>query len=176
MIAYVALLRGINVSGQKMIAMKDLRALCESEGFSGVRTYLQSGNVHFESAGKPAALRKQIEAAVAKRFGFDVPTLVIPRESLAGVIAANPFATDSTKDPERFYVGFLMGDPTPELLSTFTLPAGDAGTCYLAGQIAYLHLPAGYGTSKLNNNYLERKLKVAITTRNWKTVNALATG
>lgn len=174
MIPYVALLRGINVSGQKSMPMKDLKALCEELGFQAVRTYLQSGNVLFTSMSRDtASMRGALEAAILERFGFDVPALVLPRAGLANVVSENPFAS-AGGDGANLYVAFLYSSPLAELLEALALPPGEE--CHIAGTIAYLRLPAGYGVSKLNNNFLERKLKVIATTRNWKTVKALATG
>lgn len=172
---YIALLRGINVSGQKKILMADLRDLCASLGLANVRSYLQSGNVIFESAEADLiVLAEQLEAAIAARYGFVVSVLLRKPEDLVRVLAQNPFLAEADGESGRHYVTFLASTPDPALVQTLTVPNGETGRFAIGREELFLYVPDGYGRTKLSNAFFERKLKVAATTRNWKSVNALA--
>jgi uncharacterized protein (DUF1697 family) len=114
MARYIALLRGINVGGNKKVPMAQLRALVEGLGFTDVETLLQSGNVVFTSKAKkkPALLEKQLEQAIEAEFGFDVSVLVRTRDELAAAIEANPLE-GAEAAPSKFLVTFLSGAPDP---------------------------------------------------------------
>lgn len=174
---YVALLRGINVGGNKRVAMADLRAWLEAIGLEQVRTYVQSGNAVFESrqAGKaPAAtIERKIEKKIEKQAGFPVRVVVRSREELRKVLERNPFLKRAAVDSAKLHVTFLaesVGAPGREKL--MGLPRG-GDELEIAGSELFLHCPNGYGSSKLGNNVLEKAAGTAATTRNWRTVNAL---
>jgi uncharacterized protein (DUF1697 family) len=168
---YVALLRGINVSGQKIILMELLRKAFEKKGFKEVRTYLQSGNVIFDSP-KPV-LARAIEKLVLDDFGFEVTVVVRSPAELGKVIRANPFIKKKGVDLSRLYVTFFAEAPAKSALKA--LAAFDAGRdeWHADGNEIFLHCPGGYGETKLSNNLFEKKLALKATTRNWKTVNQL---
>ena len=112
---YVALLRGVNVGGHRLIKMPELKRLFETMGFGQVRTYIQSGNVIFTSADEPLELlRQRIEREIAARFGF--PVTVVPRTAaeLERVIADCPFAADALAEGESLYVALLADAPLPD--------------------------------------------------------------
>jgi uncharacterized protein (DUF1697 family) len=175
--SYVAMLRGINVSGSKPVKMEALRASFEALGFKNVRTYVQSGNVVFE-AREPAAapLGPKIGARIKRDFGFDVPVMVLGAAELARVVEENPFLKQRAQvaDVTKLHVTFLAAAPAAVGLKKMEgLSSGnDAFRCL--GQTIYLHCPQGYGRTKLSNNVFERALGASATTRNWKTVTTLA--
>jgi len=174
MAQFVSLLRGINVSGKNAIAMAELRALYEQLGLSEVRSYVQSGNVLFASrSGSPGALEKKIEAAVAKTFGASVTVLVRKGSEIERLLRENPFATEPKIDPTKLHVTFLAKKPSAAALAKLAEVTCGRERFHAAGHHIYLHCPDGYGRAKLNNNLLERKLAVAATTRNWRTVTRL---
>ncbi|SCL20550.1 Uncharacterized conserved protein, DUF1697 family [Micromonospora rhizosphaerae] len=170
---YVALLRGVNV-GATRIAMADLRRLVTDLGHEDVRTYLQSGNVVFTSTTRDTAtLAKGIEQAIADELGLTVPVLVRSGAELAAVADASPYA-DKQDDPTRLLVAFLSAAPAKARLAELTVPAGENIEYTVAGREIHLHFPdGGYGRTKFTNTYLEKKLGVVATTRNWKSVQAL---
>ena len=174
MMKSVALLRGINVGGHAKISMKDLRELFGEMGFEGVKTYLQSGNVVFSDpvGAAPGELRKRIEKRLAEGLGVPAGVLLRTGESLAETIAANPYL-DREDDPTKLHVTFLVEKPTPEQAAALQTPAGETAQFTLAGDEIHLHVPGGYGRTKLNNAFIERRLGIAATTRNWKSVKAL---
>lgn len=171
---FIALLRGINVSGQKKIKMSDLKSLFEEVGFQNVETYIQSGNVIFSSKELSVKiLESKISSGIKNKFGFDVQVIVLNPEEIEYVIRANPFIKKK-KDTERLYVTFLGKNPSNEnfdkINSADYLPEEYA----IDGRHIYLFVPNGYGKAKLNNNFFENKLKVLGTTRNWKTTITLS--
>ncbi len=106
--AYVAMLRGINVSGQKTIKMDHLRELCTGLGFRNVETYVQSGNIVFQtSISDPAAVSKRIGETIHHSFGFDTPVIVRTSEEMRNIIAINPFLKEKDIDSTKLHVTFL---------------------------------------------------------------------
>jgi uncharacterized protein (DUF1697 family) len=171
--AYAALLRGINLGSHKRIAMADLRALIEALGFADVRTYVQSGNVVFRTDRAAASLRKRIEQAIGKELGLDVTVVIRSGRQLGDLVAANPFVR-SKLPPKALYVTFLAEKPDRKRKQALLKESFEPERFELAGEDVYLFFPNGYGRVKLNNATLERRLGVAATTRNWRTVTALA--
>jgi uncharacterized protein (DUF1697 family) len=175
MAAFVALLRGINVSGHKQIAMAGLRASLQTAGLRDVRTYLQSGNVVFRADDQDAeALAAAVQARIAADFGHQVDVLVLSCAALAEVAVSNPFAVDPGLDERWFHATFLLRPAIEDEFAGLHLPAGPGELAVLSGGVIFLYMPNGYGRSKLVNAYFERALHTTATTRNWKTVLALA--
>jgi len=168
----LSLLRGINVGGRK-VPMADLRILYEELGLKNITTYIQSGNVIFESKVANKALEKKIEKKIKVKFGFDVSVITRTKEELNAVIKENPFTKENNIELEKLYVIFLGEIPDPVLLKK--LIESDLGPerFIVCGKTIYLYCPVGYGEAKLNNNFFEKKLKVVATTRNWRTTNIL---
>lgn len=169
---YIAILRGINVSGQNKLKMEDLRACLGEMGFTGVRTYIQSGNVVFQyKKTDPRALEKQLEEKILQNFGMNVPVIIRDAEEWEKILHGIPFSLDY--DPKTLHVTFLDEAPDPDLMEKIQPFKAASESCVLKGKEVYLHCPDGYGTSKLSNNLFEKKLKVKATTRNWNTVQQL---
>jgi uncharacterized protein (DUF1697 family) len=168
---YIALLRGINVSGQKKILMTDLKKLFEELGYSDIVTYIQSGNVIFKTKASKTDIKlaAEIEKAIAGKYGFDVPVIVRSHEELQKVVIQNPYAKDKNVDLEKVYVTYLLEEPSTEKLREIKLPVGIKDEFKAIGKEVFLYCPGGYGETKLSNNFFESKLKVKATTRNWKT-------
>jgi len=173
MYVYLALLRGINVSGKKIIKMEDLRKLMESLGHTNVKTYIQSGNVIFSSNEKAKdELARTIEAAIEKQYGFDVSVFVVDKEAVEIAIDNNPFAEGRVEEPAGFkklYVTFLSDVPSEENMEKLReAPIGDDRIAF-ASDILYFKLESKVSDSKLSNALIEGKLKIRATTRNWNT-------
>ncbi len=171
---YIALLRGINVSGQKKIKMADLRKLLNEAGLEKLQTYIQSGNLVFGHSGaEPEALARRIEQSILEHYGFEVPTLVKTRAGFGYLLQHNPFAGDGRREEKGLYVTFLYDSPSPEQVETLKKPDLSPEEYVIDGDYIFLYFPDGYGRAKMNNNFFESKLKVNATTRNWRTVNKL---
>ena len=168
---YISMLRGINVSGQKKIRMADLKSLYKSQGLAEVQTYVQSGNVVFDSEEQDIAkLRKSIETQIEKAYGFSVPLLIRSSDDFRRIIESHPFAGE---EPVRVLVTFLYEHPEGSKWNDLNHYKDKVDEFALGEQEIFLFCPGGYGKSKLSNNFFENKLGVIATTRNWKTVNAL---
>jgi uncharacterized protein (DUF1697 family) len=169
MAVYISMLRGINVGGNAKISMADLKALYESLGFTQVQTHIQSGNVVMAYDGEPARLVNMIEKALQRRFGFDVKVVVRTVKGLETSIRNNPF-------PGRegaLHMTFLSEKPVRTADNDINRVKSPGEEICVKGTEVYILCPDGYGRTKLSNNFLERKLGVVATTRNWKTVHAL---
>lgn len=169
MTTWIALLRGINIGGNHLLPMKQLKALFEQLGCADVRTYIQSGNVVFRGDADPASVERDLSAAIDASLGFAPRVLVLSADELAATAAANPFADapDAAKTVHQF---FLASPSTTE-------PAAFAARVTterfaLHERCFYLHTPDGFGKSKLAER-AERLLGVAATARNWRTVSTL---
>ncbi len=172
--AYIAMLRGINVSGHKTIKMEDLRSLCSDLGFRNVETYVQSGNIVFQtSIENSAALTKCIGEAILHSFGFDAPVIVRTSKEMRNVIANNPFLKEKDIDSSKLHVTFLSETAQKSSLKKLETLSTGPDRFYAALQEIYLYCPGGYGKTKLSNSAIEKALSVRATTRNWKTTNTL---
>ena len=171
---YIALLRGINVSGQKKIKMAELRQQLADLGLEDVRTYIQSGNIVFKSAETNyKVLEEKIKAKIKKDYGFDVPVLVRKAADFQAAIDRNPYLKDENKDPKQIYFTFLSTPPSPERIKVMEEKNYDPELYTIDSTMIYLYVPNGYGRTKLSNNLFEQKLKVEATSRNLRTVRTL---
>ncbi len=167
---YIAVLRGINVSGHRMIKMNTLKKMLEELGLQSILTYKQSGSIIFTAKReKHKDLEKKISKAIEEKFGFDVPAIVKEYKELKEVIANNPFIKDKAKDAAHLYVTFLSDKTEKENYNKIIAVQYQPDEFYLFDKVIYLYCPDGYSKSKLTNSFWETKLKVTATTRNWKT-------
>jgi uncharacterized protein (DUF1697 family) len=165
---YVALLRGVNVGGRHRMAMAELRKRFEALGCHAVRTHIQSGNVIFDRARAPGA--GVIERDLVETFGFAVPVVLRSAVEMGAVVERAPFPG---VDRSKVHVAFLASPPEPSAVAACDpepfLPERFAFT----GSELYLYLPGGMAKTKLPT-YLERRIKVPMTIRNWQTTATLA--
>lgn len=166
---YIALFRGINVGGKNSLPMKDLASIFEILGASNVKTYIQSGNVVFQSASKDiSSFAKRLGTEIRERRGFEPHILVIGLSEVEMAIANNPFP-EAESEPSSLHLGFLAFAPkNPDLKKLESLKKDSERFC-LIGSIFYLHAPEGVGRSKLAASS-EKLLGVPMTDRNWNTV------
>jgi uncharacterized protein (DUF1697 family) len=171
---YVALFRGVNVGGRARVSMQDLRELFGSLGHSDLATYVQSGNVVFRSKKSDTSqMRRAIEDKVREDLGLDVTVLLRSAAELRGVLGSNPLV-GLTDDDRLLHVTFLASEPDPlKVPNLDEVQAGD-DLLSVSGSEVYLYCPGGYSETKLNNTFIEKRLGVPATTRNWRTVNKLA--
>jgi uncharacterized protein (DUF1697 family) len=188
MASHVALLRGINVGGRNKIPMADLREVVTSLGHTGVTTYIQSGNVLFSTADTDTAkLAAELETAIGERFGIWASVVVLSRDELAGVLAANPYQDEP--NPKLVHVVFLSADLPRDLLDRIAAAEsavaakGSRDTVRLVGRALFLHTPDGFGTSELAQTLFriisapakqkKQQQGLAATARNWATSTKL---
>ncbi|WP_395052420.1 DUF1697 domain-containing protein [Flavobacterium sp.] len=171
---HLALLRGINVSGTKMIKMDALKKALESIGFTDVVTYIQSGNVFVntneESASKVGFMIKQ---EIFKSFGHDVPVVVIGKEDLQLCLVNNPFFKEKDVDLKKLYVSFVSKSLTPESIHDLKISNIKPDEVSIDNTRLYIKYFDSPAKTRLDNNYIEKKLILTSTIRNWNTVNKL---
>ncbi len=173
---YISILRGINVSGQKMIKMESLRELYSGMGFQRIQTYIQSGNVVFQTDDADVdvdSLQVNIQNNISEIFGFDVPVMVFEFDHFKDMLIQNPFLNDSEKEVNHLHVTFLSAIPETERVAKMDELEYQNDRYQLIDKAVFLYCPNNYGNTKLSNNFLETKLKVKATTRNWKTSQEL---
>ena len=170
---YIAFLRGINVSGQKLIKMDALKQHFDMPGFKNITTYIQSGNVLFDTQETDdTLLREKVEKQLLEKLGYEVPVIVRSLNDIKNVIANNPYGEPKTGDTRKLYITFLSGIPPGSLHSALDAYKNEPEELKIINREVYLLL-ASYGTTKLTNALIEKKLGVAATTRNWATVNKI---
>jgi len=171
---YIALLRGINVSGQKLIKMDNLRKIFEKMGFKNVRTYIQSGNVIFDAPKtKPEMLCDRIEKQLEKILGYDVSVVVRTIEELEEVVRKYPFSKIKGHVEAKIYVSFLASVPDKANVKELISFNNDNEMFHLIGNNLYILLRVGFPDSLMGKNIIEKKLRIRTTVRNWNTVNKL---
>lgn len=168
---YISILRGINVSGKNIIKMVVLKQLFETMGYKNVETYIQSGNVIFSAEEKNIKnLEFSIKDQINNKFGYDIKVLVLTPEKLNRIIKALPFKNiDTSKLSVTFLADKCSNPPINQILEK----KSNSELIHIAEEAVYIYCPEGYGRTKLSNNFLEKKLNIDATTRNWKTVNRL---
>ena len=156
---YISLLRAINVSGQKKILMVDLKSLYEDLGFTNVQTYIQSGNVVFESNEEnKEELQLLIFNKIKAQYGFDVPNLLLSPREIKEVLTNNPY-----QSIEKMYFVFLSEVPSQKNKEELCALTFDNEFYEIKQKVIYFHCPDGYGNAKLNTNFFEKKLNVIAT-------------
>ncbi len=176
MTTYISLLRGINVSGQKTIKMEALRAEYEALGFISVKSYIQSGNVIFQTEKENNLdVAQKIQTMILQKWGFEVPVMVKTVEEWQKVLQENPFMLERNEDKSKLHVTFLSEVPDSKMWEKLKAGQYGADEYSLVEKTVYLFCPNGYGNTKLTNTFFESKLKCLATTRNWNTMEKIAT-
>jgi len=166
-------LRGVNVSGARKVKMSQLQDLCVSLGHVDVETYLQSGNILLSTRTAQSKLGPSLSEAISKEFGYtDVDVVVRTATELEDIIKSNPFVARGC-DPSQLYVTFLAKDIKPAAVETIGLDRFLPDEFAPGAKVVYVYCPTGYGRTKLNTGFFERKLGLHATARNWQTVNNL---
>ena len=170
---FVALLRGVNVGCKNMIKMETLRATFTSLGFENVKSYINSGNLVFETAkigdGK---LAKKIHDAIVKDFGFDISVMVRSIAEIEEIVANNPYNGQFENDKD-VHVFFLEAELSPENKQMLLEKNSDVEMISVSGRTIYHLLRISILDSVLGKGFIDKKLKVPATARNWRTVKKL---
>ncbi|WP_427919308.1 DUF1697 domain-containing protein [Streptomyces sp. cg40] len=169
---YAALLRGINVGGNKKLPMAELRALLEGLGHGDVRTYLQSGQAVFTSGhGDEESLAAEIARAVEERFGFPVDVVVRDHAYLKAVADNCPFPA-AELEAKQLHVTYYSQSVAEDRFAEFDRSAFLPEEFRLGDRALYLYVPEGLGRSRLAVELARPRLNKGLiaTTRNWNTV------
>jgi uncharacterized protein (DUF1697 family) len=171
---YIALLRGINVSGHKLIRMELLRKALAELGYADIATYIQSGNIIFKSDIKdPKILETQIADKIEQHFSFTVPVIIVTPSELKSVVNNNPYAGREISDPAQPYIAFLSGKPANGQIAVLKGIDFGRDEFTVIDKSVYILYADSAGNTKLTNTALENKLMVKATSRNWKTIHKL---
>jgi uncharacterized protein (DUF1697 family) len=169
---YIALFRGINVGGNNILPMLELVSVLEELGLSKIRTYIQSGNVVFQSENTDSVgLSQKICAAIKKHHSFVVQVLILDVSEFGNAIASNPFP-EAKAEPNTLHFFFLSSLPEKPNLEALESVKKDSEQFRLIDKVFYLYAPEGVGRSKLATK-VEKVLGVATTARNWRTVSKI---
>ncbi|MBE7641085.1 DUF1697 domain-containing protein [Salegentibacter sp. BLCTC] len=165
----IGILRGINVGGKRKILMADLKLLCEKLGLENVKTYIQSGNLIFNSDKQGFELENALEKGIAQEFGFDVPVIVRTEKELETSIYNNSFY-DKDVDISQLYLTFLKEKPAKQHIDKVSSLDHEPDKFKIKDKDVFILCEGKYHKSKLSNSFFEKQLRVGATTRNWKTV------
>jgi uncharacterized protein (DUF1697 family) len=172
--AWIALLRGINVGGRNPVPMDDLRALCAGLGWTEARSYIQSGNLVFRARDGAGELETRLEEAVERRFGLAIPVLVRTAAEWRGYVESNPFPEVAASAPGLLMLALSREPPLAGAAEALRERAADGERIAEAGGALWIHYAGGAGRSRISPGLLDRVVGSAVTTRNWRTVEALA--
>lgn len=167
---YLGLLRGINVGGRNKVPMAELRQLMAELGWVGVRSHLQSGNIVFRTADR--APGPKLEVAIAQRFGFEVPCLILTRDELEQVVEACPLPTLEL-EPSKVLVLFIRETPKRTHFESVDRAAVAPDEFHHVGKAVYCYFPNGMGRSRLGDVLAAVPPALTMTGRNWRTVQRL---
>lgn len=171
---HLALLRGINVSGHNMIKMDVLKTLLENMGYQNVRTYIQSGNVFIDSEEEHgASVGFAIKQEIFKQLGLDVPIVVISKEDLESCFKNNPFLKEKDCDTKKLYVAFISKELNSSAINDLKISQFKPDEATVDLSRIYIKYAVGAGKTRLDQKYIEKKLNVVATIRNWNTVTKL---
>jgi uncharacterized protein (DUF1697 family) len=172
---YIALLRGINVGGNKKIAMSDLREMLTKLGFEDAQSLLQSGNLIFRGGKRsPEQLESLLETETEKRLGVQAAFFVRTPEELKNAVARNPFREEAKRDPGHLVVMFLRDVPDKKAVEALQAAIVGSEIVRADGRHLYIVYPDGIGRSRLTHALIEKKLGTRGTGRNWNTVLKLS--
>lgn len=172
---FIALLRGINVSGHKKIPMAQLRELCGGCGYLDGQSYIQSGNLIFKSADpSPAAIELALEKAIAAQFGFTVDVLVREAQKWPALLSGNPFPQAAAAEPNLVMMGLAKRPPHPGAVAALRERAKHGERIESAGEAIWFHYAKGVAGSKLSPALIDRLVGSPVTARNIRTVQKIA--
>lgn len=173
MTTHLALLRGINVSGHNMMKMDALKMMLENIGFQNIRTYLQSGNVFIDSEEDASKVGFMIKQEIFKVFGHEVPTIVITKEDLELCFKNSPFLKEKDIDTKKLYVAFVSTQLKKENINDLKISQFKPDEASIDGNRIFIKYAVGAGKTRFDQKYIEKKLNVTATIRNWNTVTNL---
>jgi len=173
MTTHLALLRGINVSGHNMMKMDALKIMLENIGFQNVRTYLQSGNVFIDSQEDASKVGFMIKQEIFKVFGHEVPVVVIAKDDLESCFSNNPFLKEKDADIKKLYVAFVSTALKKENINDLKISQFKPDEASIDENRIFIKYAVGAGKTRFDQKYIEKKLNVTATIRNWNTVTNL---
>lgn len=167
---FIALLRGINVTGYNKVPMPELRSLCAELGWRDVQSYIQSGNLMFKASTAPTRLESQLEQAIERRFGLSIPVIIRAAADWPVYMGGNPYPDASQSEPNRVMLALSKAAAKHDAVERLRQRAFPGERIVQVGDALWLYYAAGMGKSKLSPALLDRLVGSPVTTRNWRTV------
>lgn len=174
MTTHLALLRGINVSGHNMIKMDALKTALDAIGFKNVQTYIQSGNVFVDSEEENGpSVGFKIKQEIFKTFGHDVAVVMVSQHDLEACFKNNPFLKEKDVDFKKLYVAFVSKELQPQSIHDLKMSQVKPDEVHINSTRIFIKYAVGAGKTRLDQKYIEKKLNLTATIRNWNTVTQL---
>jgi uncharacterized protein (DUF1697 family) len=170
---FIALLRGINVSGRNKIPMPELRLLCGDLGWEKIQSYIQSGNLVFKSASTPAKLETELERSIGRRFGLSIPIIVRAAAVWPNYVRDNPYSDASQSEPNLVMLALSKAAPKQDAVKKLRERAVSGERIVQVGDALWVHFAGGVAKSKLSPALVDRLVGSPVTMRNWRTVSKL---
>jgi len=167
---YVAFIRGINVGGNNIISMYDLKNALTKNKFKNVKTYINSGNIVFESNDEKKKVKEFFEKIIVTHFKLTIDVTVKTQKELDEIILNNPFNSKSENDNSKRIVVMLSGNVSEDQTAQLKSDERIVENYYHKDDLLYIYYHDGAGRSKFTTAYIDKKLKVTSTARNWNTM------
>jgi uncharacterized protein (DUF1697 family) len=171
---WLLLLRGINVSGHNIIKMIDLKKMLENKGLRNVKTYIQSGNVVFESENERDFLMNQIAEGINEEFSVNPKILLLTKDEFESAVCNSPYTEEALNEGKSVHVYFMSSKPSLDKINSCDKYLSNGESIKIEECILYFHAPNGIGQSVFARK-MEGLLDVDTTGRNWNTISKIAT-
>ncbi|CEN42882.1 conserved hypothetical protein [Capnocytophaga canis] len=169
---YIVLLRGVMPTGKNKIpSMAFLKEILEKSGFVNVKTYIQSGNVVLQTELSPAEVSRKVHEVIKENIGAELPVIVKTADEIAQVLSENPFTENH--DSKRVFFTLFSDELSLPLAKELKMQDFGEEKFDFSEKALYMYLPKDASRSKLSNNFLEKKLNITATTRNFNTLSKL---
>ena len=154
--------------------MEALKTTLEAIGFTNVVTYIQSGNVFVETEEESGfGVGFKIKQEIFKTFGHEVPVIVIGKNDLELCFKNNPFLKQKDVDTKKLYVAFISKELSSSAINELKISQFKPDEAVIDGNRIFIKYDIGAGKTRLDQKYIEKKLNVIATIRNWNTVTKL---
>lgn len=170
MLTQIILLRGVMPTGKNKVPMPLLRVALEKAGLQDVRTYIQSGNIVVSSDLDQLAMEGLVHDVISDNFGGDIVVFARTATYFKNALVRNPFAG---ADSSKLYFTLLSAKPERDLLQQFLAPGYSPDKVEIIDDMVHVLCATTYSDAKINNNFIERRLKVSATTRVYNTISNL---
>jgi uncharacterized protein (DUF1697 family) len=167
---YIIFLRGVNVVGHTTVKMEVLKKALSDNKFEDVKTYINSGNILLKSKEDKIQLKEKIKQIILENFGVSVEMIIKTKDELENIIEKDPFNPEKETDNSRRIVVMLSEKIDKNKATVFKEEKKVVENYYAIDDLLYIYYHNGAGQSKFTNTYIEKKLHVISTTRNWNTL------
>ena len=168
---YIVLLRGVMPTGKNKVPMAQLREVLTTAGFGNVRTYIQSGNALVDTDLSAKEVETKVHNLIKQHIGADLAVIARTATQLKKMLDENPFK--SGHDISRVFFVLFEKPPTAKKLKELLANDYSPEKLVITKNAAYLYIPGDYGRGILSGGFLEKKLDIPATMRNFNTTSKL---